>query len=414
MSLTRLLIPGFLKQFDGWLLKNQPAIWRTRIHYVLFYSAIVCNLLIFGFYHGFPLTTEMLGDDFSTFRAITLIFGGFALLFWGWELRKFAFKGKSFTNVMLTLLIYWLGCASIGVNLWAVNKTLGFKVAALVEDEVVEEDLTYLYSLEGKIKKFNRESTDFRINYSRIDESLQESGQKQASENSSLREENRPKWKSPFNINDLILRYGIPIQLNQDAILEPSGFTPRSFLDQYNVFALDAIDEIRQKIYVINRAKRIESWTSVEYSHRDIYHLFFLGLLGLPLLGLLISNTSIVTIVSLAFAHVLLFVGMVLTLRGDGFTRGDFGFRYIILTSIGIVLMLLLQRNWKPFRLIHLFVMALIPISFLFFQLDINEALTNNYHFSVWKDLFKTFVVTAIGGMTFWFFRRRITKPGME
>jgi|GEM_PF-1916859 len=392
MNWAKVLIPGFLRRLDSWLLKNQPTIWRTRIHYVLFYSAIVFNLLTVAFYQFFPMTTGMVGNNLEGYRVISLIFGVFAVLFWGWEIRKFAFQGKAFLPLMTTLLIYWLGSASIGVNIWTFNKSIDFKVAALVDNSTLTADKDQMRDLNNRITSFDEKMYDYnrlaKINRNK---------------------EDKPVWGKEFNINDLIVRYGLfnnnfELQWKQHG---SHGFTPTTFLNKYGVSASEVLEDIRRKTYVIDRAKRTESWTSSEDDFRDIYFLFFIGLLGLPLLGLVIANSSIVTIVSIAFAHFVLFLGVIFQAR-----NGDVGERYIAITGVGMLLLFLLRRNWKPYRLIHLFIVALVPIAFMFYQVDNNHVY--NYPripISVVFGLLQTLGVTILGGIGYWLYLRKTTIP---
>lgn len=392
MNWTKVLIPGFLKQFDGWLLKNKPDIWRTRIHYVLFYSAIVSNLLVFAFYHGFPLTPEMLGESFVGFRIVSLVFGVFAVLFWGWELRKYSFKGKALKQVMITLLIYWLGAVSISSNIWMLNKSFDFKVAKLVDSKTMLNDGATILKIEEELYSFEDKMREYK-RYHKQDPSSEP-----------------PIWTKEFNIDQLIVRYGIPVEIDKAHFLSSKGYTPTTFSDKYNVSVRGVAEQIRHKIYQIERAQEIRDWTSSERDFRDFYFIFFIGLMGLPLLGLLLSNTSIVTIVSLAFAHFVLFLGIIVEARSN-----DVGFRYMVVLGIGLILMFVLKRNWKPFKLIHLFVIALIPIFYLFFQIDYNNLYSYPMiRISLYNGLFQTLVVTIIGGIGFWLYQRRITNPKTE
>lgn len=378
MNWLSILVPRFLKTADAWLLRHQPLVWRTRIHYLLFYSAIVCNLLIFGFHQGFSITADMIGYNLVPLRVVSMVLGVFAVLLWGWEIRKFAFRGKQIRQVLMTILLYWLGCASIGVNIWTFNKSANLKVGAIVNQETLAKDQQRSRAISDDIYDFN--------NYTN---------------------KSKPWNKELFNINDMLVRYGIPVKIKKGDFLEPDNFTPFTFERKYGIGTLEALNLIDQKIYVFERASETKSWMTVENDFRDFYFLFFMGLLGLPLLGMLFSNTSIMTVISIAFAHFVLFIGMVMDA-----SKSEVSFRYSVIVGIGILLMLVLQKNWKPFRLIHLFALALLPIAFLFYQVE-NDFLYGypKVYLSIWSGLLQTLFITLLTGIGYWLYQNRITKP---
>jgi hypothetical protein len=47
--MNRILVPGFLKHYDNYLLKNKPDVWSTRVHLVVYYS-LLTTLVLTGLY----------------------------------------------------------------------------------------------------------------------------------------------------------------------------------------------------------------------------------------------------------------------------------------------------------------------------------------------------------------------------
>lgn len=81
------LVPPFLRRLDQSLLLHHPAIWATRIHYVLFYGVLGLGLLTL---HALsrPLALPDLPQPGANLAWLTLAALA-ALAFWGWQSRAF-------------------------------------------------------------------------------------------------------------------------------------------------------------------------------------------------------------------------------------------------------------------------------------------------------------------------------------
>lgn len=120
--ISKWLIPGFLRRFDDYLLESHPVIWRTRGHFVLFYSIIsIILLFIGGFFYPVSLTDPTvdpvqpiyIGIDSIPFSLIPLIIGIISILYWAYfQYRSFQ-QDPTPAKVFLTLGIYAVGLFTI-------------------------------------------------------------------------------------------------------------------------------------------------------------------------------------------------------------------------------------------------------------------------------------------------------------
>lgn len=120
--ISKWLIPGFLRRFDDYLLENYPVIWRTRGHFVLFYSIIsIILLFIGGFFYPVSLTDPTvdpvqpiyIGIDSIPFSLIPLIIGVIGVLYWAYLQYWLFQQDPAPAKVFLTLAIYAVGLFTI-------------------------------------------------------------------------------------------------------------------------------------------------------------------------------------------------------------------------------------------------------------------------------------------------------------
>ena len=111
------IVPPFLKKMDAFLIRNYPLVWRTQIHFVLFYGLII-SFLLFSFGFLFPVS---LHDNLSVHpispivihrEAIHFMFLGFSILgflYWGFTQYQLKKEQSSFRGVFWHLLLYAIG-----------------------------------------------------------------------------------------------------------------------------------------------------------------------------------------------------------------------------------------------------------------------------------------------------------------
>lgn len=109
------LLPDFLKRIDHYLLTTHPLVWRTRVHYFLFFGlignmlAILLPTLFITVLDTFPLENTFYG-----FLITGMGLSGFLLLFWGFDQHRFPNRSKSFKEVLTTVSLYAVCVLSVG------------------------------------------------------------------------------------------------------------------------------------------------------------------------------------------------------------------------------------------------------------------------------------------------------------
>ena len=87
---------GILQKVDQYLLENYPVVWRSRIHYFLFYSGIVTNVLLLGIALGIPVTPQSIFTESDITR-------------WVWTAR----------SSLVVVVVYWF--------IWQRNHPVGYR-----------------------------------------------------------------------------------------------------------------------------------------------------------------------------------------------------------------------------------------------------------------------------------------------
>lgn len=159
------LTPQFLINLDRWLLKNEPLVWRTRVHWVLFWSGVVHALVLFG-YLFYPLTVDNVPslETKEVLQFSILGLSGFTFLIWGIHTTRRPIIKTKLKGFVLTSVLYWLGSAAIGLNAWMIYKTLDHKIAGVITDKTILEldvkhlDQSYLsFTADNDLNTFERE-----------------------------------------------------------------------------------------------------------------------------------------------------------------------------------------------------------------------------------------------------------------
>lgn len=147
----------FLSKLDRWLLKNQPLIWRSRIHYVLFFSLLTIGV-VFSSYHLYTMTTFNMPDSnmLDNFQNAMIITGCFALLVWGFIARKRQIRSNLFNSFLVTGVLYWIGMVVICSTVWVASKAMDVKVAGLLTEESITTYYKIFYSESEKRRELNR------------------------------------------------------------------------------------------------------------------------------------------------------------------------------------------------------------------------------------------------------------------
>lgn len=143
MNFLERLVPRFLQRIDQYLLVNYPMIWRTKVHYITFYSFILGNILLFGLaklavYSG-PLNRYFV----EHFQFGFFILLGFVLLFWAYTQYKFLIKNRQIKHIAASLLVYVFALTSFFTNHTLFIHTLASTTASLYEVNQFNEDSSF-------------------------------------------------------------------------------------------------------------------------------------------------------------------------------------------------------------------------------------------------------------------------------
>jgi len=365
------ITPQFLTTLDAWLLKNQPLIWRTRIHYVLFYCLLV-QFTTFVVFHLVQLTTgNMPGEDSVTyFRYAMLTLGGFGLIAWGFSSLKIPIKSHRFSHFLFTGLLYWVGVAAICSTVWCASKAMDNKLAGLVEDQVSNEDYQSMLR-----------AIEYNYHYPLM------------------------PLGDILHIWDMDFRYQVAGNFLEDNT--ELGITMDNLFQQKYGYSFREFSMLaRDKIQIIHTAKANRDLLTVSSEYLDIYWLFLIGLTLLPMLALLLSIIDLRMAISLGFAQFLALVGIVLLSMNDSNYFEEY---YYVLTLFLCLLVTILRFNHKVVHWLQLFTAISIPIAMLVL---LNEGslrqLFENRAYFISQDLMLTVVTTVlVSFMSYAYFKRR-------
>ncbi len=144
-------VPRFLKRADQFLLKNHPLIWRTKIHFVVFYSLILGNIGVVGLGLLYPVSMKEVpnSDLLEMLMLVSCALAAFGLIWWGYSQYKVPLRSGSFKTYVITGLLYLFGTISIWFNVLNLNSAIQIQIAHLEEENQLEVDMnsgTYDFS----------------------------------------------------------------------------------------------------------------------------------------------------------------------------------------------------------------------------------------------------------------------------
>lgn len=159
------LVPAFLKRIDQYLLLNHPALWVSKIHFVLFYGAVAT--LLVGVVSLIPLSPYDLPDTELHF-GLAIIPASLGFLFWVWQVGRInveRFFGETSLMQRLQLQGIYLLCVAIFASFpFIYGQSVAFRTAHsiktdrlidqmnafhLVQDYVFEAGISYYEPFEG-------------------------------------------------------------------------------------------------------------------------------------------------------------------------------------------------------------------------------------------------------------------------
>jgi len=114
------LIPPFLRRFDNFLLENHPVVWRTRIHFVLFYS-ILAAVVLFVAGYCYPVSAtnltvapiEPINIARESYYFVSLAFAIVGILYWAYTQYILKVSKESLKSIFTRLGLYAVGLYTI-------------------------------------------------------------------------------------------------------------------------------------------------------------------------------------------------------------------------------------------------------------------------------------------------------------
>ncbi|MEM7367983.1 MAG: hypothetical protein AAF587_05240 [Bacteroidota bacterium] len=171
-------VPAFLKRIDQYLLLNHPALWVSKIHFVLFYG-VVATLFV-GVVSLIPVSPYDL-PDVETHFGMAIIPASLGFLFWGWQVGRInveRFFGETSLKQRLFLQGIYLLCVAIFASFpFLYGQSVAYRTAHsiptdrlvdqintfhLVQDYVFEADINYYEPFIGD-KTLHDEGLRYRI-----------------------------------------------------------------------------------------------------------------------------------------------------------------------------------------------------------------------------------------------------------
>ena len=113
--ISKWLTPVFLTKLDGYLLDHYPEIWRTRGHFVLFYTLIITFLLFIAGYF-FPVSVNDLMVhpicpiviQKENYFYLSLIFAFIGILYWANTQHQIRMSHYNSIRVFRTIIVYMI------------------------------------------------------------------------------------------------------------------------------------------------------------------------------------------------------------------------------------------------------------------------------------------------------------------
>ncbi len=157
--MNKWLVPKFLKRLDTFLLENQPTIWRTRIHFVLFYAIAVIPFffmlgLLYPISYSNPVVhpIEPIKIASGIYYVAPLIFCIIGILYWMYLEYQFPLQKSGLVRTLLDIFFY-----SIGLYFILAFTSTAFYMGLITKSAfmwITENDMEYLRENDNYIYGF--------------------------------------------------------------------------------------------------------------------------------------------------------------------------------------------------------------------------------------------------------------------
>jgi len=167
-----------MRKLDSYLLKNYPAIWQTKGHYVLIYSLLIgLVLFLFGYFITStnnltvpPIQQLFLNNDngFLIAFAVAILF----ILYWIFTQYKTQKRPINFLTFLLSLLIYLMCTSSIllldttAYRLGTISKCKGLMTKEDID--TLKANYFYMYGYVRPHERYSIKEIDFEAGYKRF------------------------------------------------------------------------------------------------------------------------------------------------------------------------------------------------------------------------------------------------------
>jgi hypothetical protein len=113
--LYNFLVPKFLRDFDDYLLRNSPVVWRTKAIFVVFYGLVAIPFLFAGGFF-YPVDAQHLTVEhdkeirmgYDTYHLWSVLLVGMGLFYWAYRQYQLGFPFTKIKDTLLTLVLYAL------------------------------------------------------------------------------------------------------------------------------------------------------------------------------------------------------------------------------------------------------------------------------------------------------------------
>ena len=138
----RCLVPAPLWQLDRYLLLHYPIIWRTKVHFFIWFSLILGYGLLFGLGEWLPLQTTNLPtlQQVDIGVAVLRLLGVMVLAWWGYTQFRSPMMESHARQLLLTGLIYFLCFFSVMINPLALVVPVVHRIAQLMPDAEFQQE----------------------------------------------------------------------------------------------------------------------------------------------------------------------------------------------------------------------------------------------------------------------------------
>ena len=136
------LAPAPLLQLDRYLLLHYPIIWRTKVHFFIWFSLILGYGLLFGLGEWLPLQATNLPtlQQVDNGVAVLRLLGVMVLAWWGYMQFRSPMMESHARHLLLTGLIYFLCFFSVMINPLVLVVPVVHRIAQLVPDAAFQQE----------------------------------------------------------------------------------------------------------------------------------------------------------------------------------------------------------------------------------------------------------------------------------